>query len=169
MAADLEGTGQHDDSDTRPPVEFLTVGVTGMLLVAFVDGNLDWLERELLVDSMRAGGDYFTAEQVLNFLDVSAHALEVVPESHWPGLFEAGRHMPKELRRILLAMFIRMGFADGHLTLDENRLIRHIADWMEIDQQSREIVRQSALGAIATAQESGVKYTGIENLDLKNG
>jgi tellurite resistance protein len=168
MATEFERPRQHD-SDISPMAEFLAMGVKGMILVAFVDDRLDWLERELMVDSLRAGGDYFTAEQVLNFLDVSAHELEVVPESHWSGLFEVGRHMPEEVKRLLLALFIRMGFADGHLSYDENRLICHIADWMEIDQQSREVVRQTALGAIAAAQEGGAKYTGIENLDLRNG
>lgn len=140
-----------------------------MLLVAFVDGKLDWLERELLVDSMRMGGDYFAAEQVLSFLDSRAHELEMIPEPYWPGLFEEGRHIPDAVKSVLLFMFIRMGFADGQLTTDENRLIRHIADWMEIDQQSRELVRQSTLNTIAAAQKNGVRYTGLENLVLKNG
>lgn len=38
---------------------------------------------------------------------------------------------------------------------------------MEIDRQSREVVKETARGAIATAQARGVKYTGIENLDQK--
>lgn len=70
----------------------------------------------MLVDSLRAGGDYFTAERELSFLDSSAHTLQGIPKSDWPELFEAGRHMPDESKRLLLALFIRMGFADGHLS-----------------------------------------------------
>ena len=158
---------EHGNGDDRSDsaANLLSVGMTGMLLVAFVDGKLHWNERETLVEAMRAIGDHVTAEQALTFLDDTAHMLESIPESEWQGLFNPGRRLPNEMKRIILNLCMRLAFSDGHLSPIESDLIHRIADWIEIDPGNRVIWKQEVRNALDEAQARGLEYTGIENLD----
>lgn len=149
----------------KPMAEVMGTAVTGMLLVAFVDNKLHWHEYQTLVESVRAVAQQVAAEKLLAYLDSTAHLLEEIPRSQWPGLFEIGRHLPNEAKVVVLGMCTKLAFADGHLTPEESDLIHQIADWIDTDHQSRKLWKQGVRGALESAQMRGFKYTGIENLD----
>lgn len=164
MAADLEGTGD----SRRLIADVMGTTVIGMLLVAFVDDELHWHEHQTLVESVHAMSAQISAEDVLEFLDSSAHTLENIPRSQWPGLFETGRGLPEGPKVTVLAMCTKLAFADGHLTIEESDLIHQIADWLEVDQQGRKLWKEGVHAAIEAAQLRGFKYSGIENLERQD-
>jgi len=145
--------------------EVMSSAVKGMLLVAYVDNKLHWHEHQTLVESVRALIPHATAERLLQFLDDAAHALEHVPKSPWPGLFEASRELPVDAKANILGMCTKMAFSDGDLTVEESDLIHEIAEWIDIDSYGRTLWKETAHAALRAAQLRGFKYDGIENLD----
>lgn len=168
MAADFEESRRHNETGgTRLAAEFLSTVIKGMLLVAFADGKLHWHERETLVESVRTIGDHVTAAHALKYLDNTAHLLKTVPESQWQGLFEPARRLPDQMKVIVLSLCMRLAFADGHLSDVESRLIHRIADWIDIDEEHRQLWKSMVRQALDGGQERGLKFTGMENIDWK--
>jgi len=141
------------------------VGITGMLLIAFVDGTLHWNERETLVETVRALGDHVTAEQTLKFLDDTACMLEGVDPFNCSDLFAPARRLSDDKKRILLHLCARLAFADGNLDVREGRLLGLIADWIELDPTDRAIWKQEVQQALSSGEMRGLTFTGVENLD----
>jgi uncharacterized tellurite resistance protein B-like protein len=156
---------QNENTSTELAAEFLGTSIKGMLLVAFADGKLHWHERETLVESVRAIGDHVTAAQALKYLDNTAHLLGEVPESHWQGLFGPARRLPNEMKLTVLGLFMKLAFADGHLSPVESRLIHRIANWIDIDEENRQRWKFMVRKALDDGHAHGLKFTGMENID----
>jgi tellurite resistance protein len=145
--------------------EVMSSAVKGMLLVACVDDKLHWHEHQTLVESVRALIPHATAEELLQFLDHSAHVLDEVPKSQWPGLFEASRNLPTDAKANIMAMCTKMAFCDGELSVEESDLIHQITEWIDIDSYGRTLWKESVHVALNAAKLRGFKYDGIANLD----
>ena len=156
---------ENGDVSTKRLAEVMGTTLTGMLLVAYVDNKLHWHEHQTLIEFVRAIGDHVSAQQVLQYLDSSAHLLEDIPQSQWAGLFEVGRRLPSEAKVTVLAMCTKLAFADGHLSPEESNLIHQIAEWINIDPYGRKLWKEGVRGALEAAQLRGFEYTGIENLE----
>lgn len=154
---------QNERSYPNPVVQFLGMGLTAMLLVAFEDGKLHWHEREVLVESMRTLGDQVTVQQALKFLDDTAHMLQNYPKDNWAELFNPDA-ISSEMKVMILGMCMRVAFSDGHLSITESDLIHNIADWIKIDSHNRRLWKQKVREALNESMERGIKFTGIENL-----
>lgn len=166
MASEFPGPiNENDDVSTEMMAQVTGSTLIGMLLVAYIDNKLHWHEHRTLLEFVRAFGGHVPARQLLQYLDSSAHVLEDVPPSQWPGLFEPCRRVPNEVKVTILAMCTKLAFSDGHLSTEESNLIHQIADWIDADQESRELWKQGVRGALKDAQLRGFQYTGIENLD----
>lgn len=153
-----------DGMDDTGAAELLATGITGMLLIAFVDGTLHWNERATLVETVRLLGDHVTAEQTLKFLDDTACMLENFDEFNCGDLFVPAHRLSDDKKRILLHLCARLAFSDGHLDPQEGRLLGSIADWIEMDATNREIWKREVREAMAGAEMRGLTYTGVENL-----
>lgn len=152
-----------DETKTSLLTAFLGHSVTGMLLVAFVDGKLAWDEREVLVQAITAIGPHVTAEQALSLLDETAHLL-ADPRAEGCGLLDDARTLPTEHKVMLLGLCTKVAFADGYLSAEEGQLLRSIADWIDLDESGRIDWRQSVEQALAEARSRNSTFAGFENL-----
>lgn len=150
---------------TRILAEVMSSSVKGMLLVAYVDDKLHWHEHQTLVESVRALIPHATAERLLQFLDDSAHVLDTVPKSQWPGLFAASKNLSSDAKANILAMCTKIAFCDGELSVEESDLIHQIAEWLDIDSYGRTLWKETVNVALNAAELRGFKYDGIANLD----
>jgi len=165
MATEFESTvDANSEVSLELMAEVMGTTVTGMLLVAFVDNELHWHEHQTLVESLRLIAPHTGVENLLKYLDGTAHLLEEIPRSEWPGLFEIGRKLPDRFKVTVMGMCTKVAFADGYLTLEESELIHEIADWINIDRDGRKLWKQGVHVALKAAELRGLKYTGIENL-----
>lgn len=166
MAAEFESTVDLNSGvSLELMAEVMGTTVTGMLLVAFVDGKLHWHEHQTLVESLRLIAPHATVDDLLKYLDGTAHLLEEIPRSGWPDLFEIGRKLPDRFKVTIMGMCTKVAFADGYLTIEESKLIHEIAAWINIDRDGRKLWKQGVRGAVKAAQLRGLAYKGIENLE----
>src|ERR1044072_4066954 len=145
--------------------EMMGTTVRGMLLVAFAAGKLDWHEHQALVEALRLIAPHATVDHLLKYLDGTAHLLDEIPRSGWPGLFEIGRKLPNRFKATVMGMCTKVAFADGYLTVEESELVHEIANWIDIDRDGRKLWKQGVREALNAAELRGLEYTGIENLD----
>ena len=145
--------------------QVFTIGIHGMMLVAFVEGKPHWRQKALLMESVRIIGNHVTTEEGLNLLENIATYLQCFPDYKCMELFESAIELPDQDKQLILSLCIKMAFEDWGLSDIETELIIKVANWIKIDSSNRSIVVNEILQAMNIETNKSSIYSGVENLN----